>query len=172
MIRLLVILFALLVAGGAGLVALPFYALVTPFLSDAAEAAGDPAAALFASLMSLLFESDDPVRGLARAVYAAGLIAAAVIFAPLVAVALIGEIARTRTLLWYAGATGLLSGAAPWIARATRKMATAMTASPAETRIALILFLTGATAGLIYWFIAGRNTGGRRTAHPDVPKKW
>ncbi len=78
---------------------------------------------------------------------------------PLTIVALTGEIASARSLIWYSGGTGALSAAMPWLVRAAFHLADARSAKPPELRFALLFFLTGTAAGLIYWLICGRSAG-------------
>jgi hypothetical protein len=101
----------------------------------------------------------------------------AVVVLPPVLTALIGEVARLRSAVWYIGAPAVLTAAIPWLARgvraagssAIRDAATRSAATQAdEARLALLLFLTGALAGFIYWAVAGRDAGNGR-AEPDVP---
>ena len=86
----------------------------------------------------------------------------AILVAPPALVAVIGEVLGWRALLWYAGGSGALTALLPWLGRARSGMARATEAAlPAEGRITLILFLTGAASGLVYWAIAGRSAGVR-----------
>lgn len=73
-------------------------------------------------------------------------------------IALIGEVARVGSFVWYAGATGLATAALPWVLRGGVSMA-----SPAEIRVTLGLFLVGAASGLAYWLVAGRWAAGGPT---------
>ena len=61
--------------------------------------------------------------------------------APLVAVALIGEIAKVRTIVWYAGATGAAAASAPWLIRAALRLPRAGDYDSVELRFALIFFI-------------------------------
>ena len=83
---------------------------------------------------------------------------------PVIVVAWIGEIARTRGLLWYAGATAFAAASAPWIIRATLHLPRAAGYNFAELRFGLIFFLGGLISGWIYWLIAGRDAGNGLTA--------
>jgi hypothetical protein len=78
--------------------------------------------------------------------------------APLVSVALLGEVAKVRAFSWYSGATGAAAASAPWLIRATLRLPRAAEFSSVELRFALIFFLTGLISGAIYWFLAGRST--------------
>ncbi len=78
---------------------------------------------------------------------------------------LIGEIARVRSSLWYAGATGVLAASVPWLARAAFHTQKAVSASPEELRFAFVFFLTGAASGFVFWLI----TSGDRKALSTRP---
>jgi uncharacterized membrane protein len=78
---------------------------------------------------------------------------------PVVLVALIGEIASVRSLIWYSGATGVVAASMPWFLRVIYQLDDAISAKPIELRFALLFFLTGTTAGFIYWSICGRRAG-------------
>jgi hypothetical protein len=84
----------------------------------------------------------------------AGRVLATVLLAPPVFVALVSEVLGARRLVWHAGATAVVTGALPWLVRGG-----ARTATPEEVRISIILALTGAVAGFVYWLIAGRRAG-------------
>ena len=74
-------------------------------------------------------------------------------------VALMGEIAGTRSFVWYGGAGGLLTAALPWLVRGDIPTGAMSPALAAEGRLTALLFLTGAVAGLTYWLVAGRTAG-------------
>jgi hypothetical protein len=78
---------------------------------------------------------------------------------PIVTVALIGEIASARSLLWYSGGTGGLAAAMPWLLRASYHTGNLASAKPIELRFALLFFLTGTAAGFVYWALCGRRAG-------------
>lgn len=150
--RFLVIAFALFVAIGAALAALPVLAAFDP--------ATRRASALFMHYLAYALSQSavdpaavDAAAGLARFAWTA---AVSVCVVPLVVVALVGEAAGIRSALWHIGATGLLAAAAPWIARAAFGSRVAA-ASPQELHFALVFFVTGATAGAVYWLLAGRS---------------
>jgi hypothetical protein len=164
--RLIVMTFGFILAAGAGAMFLPIAAVFDPatreagldglltgffaMLSDAARQNGTPDAAIFA----LGF------------VFWAILIATCV--APLAISSLIGEIAGVRTWMWYAGASGFLAAASPWIARASRGLERARSANALEGRFALLFFLTGAMSGSVYWLVAVRGARPEsRGSEPD-----
>ncbi|MGH6801561.1 MAG: hypothetical protein ACRECZ_09140, partial [Methylocella sp.] len=78
---------------------------------------------------------------------------------PVVAAASIGEVARTRALSWYAGATGLAAASAPWLIRAALHLPRAADYNFVELRFALVFFLAGLVSGSVYWLLAGRDAG-------------
>lgn len=105
--------------------------------------------------------SDQPARTAALALQAAVTTLALVCCAPAICVALIGEIAGLRSLVWYGGATALLACALPV---ATRGAVWAPLASQPSAFVPLVL--SGVSAGLIYWLIAGRDGDASSRAAP------
>ena len=102
------------------------------------------------------------VAGLAKALFV-------LLFVPPALVGLGGEILGRRGLLWYGAGGGLLTAALPWLTRgATRMQGTARESGLllAEARLTLMLFVVGASAGLVYWLIAGRSAGFSRGDRP------
>ncbi len=92
----------------------------------------------------------------------------AVVVAPMLITALIGEAARLRSFIWYVGAPAVLTAAIPWLARSVRVAGSSAIRDAAarsvetqadEARLALLLFLSGALSGFIYWAVAGRDVG-------------
>jgi hypothetical protein len=106
----------------------------------------------FWSLIEAIFEADDPGFLIAETLRDVSRVLFTFLVLPLLLVALVSEVTRARSLLWLAGATGLLTAAVPWILRGSPRMT-----SPAELHISVVLGLTGAVAGLVYWAIAGRG---------------
>jgi hypothetical protein len=76
---------------------------------------------------------------------------------PVVFIGLIGEIAQSRSFIWYIGGTGLCTALIPWLIRGFRHMDRATSVNQAELHFAMLFFLTGAMSGLTYWAIAGRG---------------
>ena len=72
-------------------------------------------------------------------------------------IALVGEVAGLRSFVWYGFGTGLLTAALPWLGRGDWGEGAPL---GAEARLTVLLFLTGAAAGLVYWLAAGRSAGG------------
>lgn len=95
------------------------------------------------------------VAGLAKALFV-------LLFVPPALIGLSGEILGRRGLLWYGAGGGLLTAALPWLTRgAVRSAGGARDPGllAAEARLTLILFVVGASAGLVYWLVAGRGAG-------------
>jgi hypothetical protein len=161
MIRwLLLIPFALLMAIGTSSVFLLVASIVDPVM---ATLMGDTVFVGFWAFVDEVFSSEDPGPIVSYAFETVGrLVFTLLVFPPLL-IAVLSEAIRMRSLLWHAGAIGVLTAAVPWILRGAARIG-----SPAELHVSLILGLTGAVAGLVYWAIAGRDAGRRSVA--SVPK--
>jgi hypothetical protein len=153
---LVVIPFALLLALTAGALVFLVAAVADPVL---APLAGHALFAGFWGLMDAVASADDPDAAVRGAFEGAGRLVFSLLILPPLFIALVGEVIGTRALLWYAGATAALAASMPWILRAGARAAT-----PDELRVSLILALTGAAAGLVYWTLAGRGAGRSLTA--------
>jgi hypothetical protein len=117
----------------------------------------------FWSLMDALIASENPDAVVEGALSGIGRLTFALFVLPPVFVALVGEVIGLRRLLWHAGATAVLSAAVPWLLRGSPRVA-----SPDELRVSVVLGLTGAVAGFVYWTIAGR--GPAREVGPSAPR--
>jgi hypothetical protein len=73
---------------------------------------------------------------------------------PPVAVAVVGDACGWRSYVWYSGATAALTAAVQWLGRSPSRLG-----SEAEYRLTLLLFLTGAVSGFVYWALAGWRAG-------------
>lgn len=156
--RLLLCCFGLVLAIPAGAAALVVALVADPalnvWLATGASALLDAALSDFGGGLSpetilLLF------AGLAQAAFA-------LLVVPPVLVAAIGETLRVRALAWYGGGCGLLTALLPWLVRgAVRPRADQIAA---EGRVTALLFVAGAVAGLVYWFVAGRHGAAREPA--------
>ncbi|MGU3387155.1 hypothetical protein ACLBYG_21780 [Methylobacterium sp. D53M] len=161
--RLILGAFALLLAVPAGLAVLVLALLVDP----AAQAwlSGGALAGLDMALSDL--SAGLPPEGLALLL--AGLAKAlfALLFVPPAVIGLGGEILGRRGLLWYGAGCGLLTAALPWLTRGALRSGGARDAAllAGEARLTLILFAVGASAGLVYWLVAGRGAGLLRDGH-------
>ena len=145
----LLIPFALIIAIGVSGTFFLIASIVDPVM---ATLTGDTLFVGFWSLIDAVFAADDPTPIVEDAFLAVGRI----MFTLLIAV--ISEVLGMRSLLWHALATGVLTAAVPWILRGAARVGT-----PAELHVSLVLGLTGAVAGLVYWAIAG----GREPRRPE-----
>ena len=148
--RLLLIGFALPVAVAAGTLTLFLVTLFDPIL---AAFAGAIIQAGLVALLDSLAAARDPGFAIESTAVGLGRLAFTVLVVPPVFVALVSEVIGARRFLWHAGATGLLTSALPWLARS------GVARTPEEAHIALLLALTGAVAGAVYWLIAGNGAG-------------
>jgi hypothetical protein len=152
--RLILTVVGLACASAAALMFLPFAVLVDPLVQSTASHL--PADHWFEILESL-FDDGDPQEAVMTIVQLIWTIGMLVCVLPVTIAALIGGVARSRSFLFYAGLTGFLAAAMPWILRASRFAERGGQMSSAEEHLTLILFLTGVVAGTIYWLIAGRG---------------
>ncbi|MBM6593796.1 hypothetical protein [Microvirga pudoricolor] len=120
----------------------------------------------FWSLLDAIFESDDPGFLMAQTLGDVSRVLFTFLVLPLLLVALVSEVTRARSLLWMAGATGVLTAAVPWILRGSPRMT-----SPTELHISVVLGLTGAVAGLVYWAVAGRPPAPPPAPLPPAPPR-
>lgn len=158
MIRwLLLIPFALLIATGASSLFFLVASLIDPVM---ATLTGHTLFVGFWTFIDAVFSAEDPTPIVIGAFQAVGRLAFTLIVFPPLVVALMGEVLRFKSLAWYAGATGVLTAAVPFILRGEARVASA-----GEWHVSLVLGLTGAVAGFVYWAIAGREAA-RKAATP------
>jgi hypothetical protein len=156
MIRwLLLIPFALLIAIGASGTFFLIAIIVDPVM---AVLTGDTLFVGLWSLVDAVFAAEDPGPIVEDAFLAVGRIVFTLLVFPPLMIAIISEVLGMRSLLWYALATGILTAAVPFILRGSARIA-----SPAELHVSVVLGLTGAVAGLVYWAIIG----GREPRRPN-----
>jgi hypothetical protein len=67
---------------------------------------------------------------------------------------LAGEILDIRSILFHAGATGVVTAALPFLLRSAERSAT-----PEEIRLSLALGIAGLASGTMTWLIEGRSAG-------------
>jgi hypothetical protein len=148
------------------------FAIPAGMMALGAVAVFDPVVALFSgevvfagmwSLLDRLSAVDDPAPIIEGAFAGLGKAAATLLVAPPLFVGAVGEVAGLRSLVWYAGGTGTITAAIPWVVRASER-----TPTPEEVHITLALLVTGAAAGLVYWLIAGQSAGARRPLPRDA----
>jgi hypothetical protein len=152
---LLLIPFALIIAIGVSGTFFLIASIVDPVM---ATLTGDTLFVGFWSLIDAVFAADDPTPIVEDAFLAIGRIMFTLLIFPPLLIAVISEVLGMRSLLWHALATGVLTAAVPWILRGAARVGT-----PAELHVSLVLGLTGAVAGLVYWAIAG----GREPRRPE-----
>jgi hypothetical protein len=161
--RLFLVAFGLLLALGASGLFFLAASVLDPVM---ASLSGETLFAGFWSLLDAIFAVDDPAFVMEGAIVGLGQLAFTLFVVPLVFIALVSEVVGARSLVWHAGATGLLTAAIPWLLRGNPEIA-----SSAELHVSAILGTTGAVAGLVYWAVAGRSAGGEQPpAHgEDAP---
>src|SRR6476660_196151 len=113
--RLILTIAGLACASAAALLFLPFAVIVDPLVQSVASHV--PADHWFEILESL-FSEDDPQDAVATLMQLLWTIGMLVCVAPVTIAALIGGVARSRSFVFYAGLSGALAAAMPWILRA------------------------------------------------------
>jgi hypothetical protein len=159
--RLILIPFGLAFGALAAFVTLLLFIALVPELTQAVFGA---AQALARGLFDMLEIENAPDMALASAGMAAGragILALAVLVAPVSLVALLSELFGWRG--WMAQSA---LGAALTIALPMALLSPARGLSGAETRIMLALGLVGIVAASVYWLIAGRGAGRDRPQRP------
>ncbi len=160
MIRWLILIpFALLIAISASGTFFLIASMVDPVM---ALLTGDTLLVGFWSLIDAVFSADDPGAIVEDAFLAVGRIMFTLLIFPPLLIAVISEVLGMRSLLWHTLATAVLTAAVPWILRGNARIAT-----PAELHVSLVLGLTGAVAGFVYWAIVGGREP--RRANPTAP---
>lgn len=152
--RTFITLLGLACASAAALIFLPLATVLDPFVQ--AMAGHVPADHWFELLAAILTDAA-PDEAMATLFHLIWMIAMLVCVLPVTIVALVGAVGKAQAYVFYAGVTGILAAAMPWIVRAGRMTERSASITPAEGHIALILFLTGVVAGTVYWLIAGRG---------------
>src|SRR6478735_7590589 len=152
MIRyILLIPFALLIAIGASSLFLLVASIVDPVL---ALLTGNTLLVGFWAFVDEVFSAEDPGPIVAAAFDAVGRVVFTLLVFPPLLVAILSEVIRARSAIWYGAATGVLTAAIPWILRGSARVGW-----PGDLHVSFVLGLTGAVAGLVYWTIAGRDSG-------------
>ncbi len=159
--RLMLTFIGLACASAAALVFLPLAVIFDPLVQHVASQL--PADHWLDILWDLFSDEnpDDTFAAILQLTWAVGML---VCILPVTVTALLGAGGRVRTFAFYAGATGGLAAAIPWILRSSRMAERAFQPSSAEAHLTVILFLTGALAGTVFWFIAARDAALTRPA--------
>lgn len=81
-------------------------------------------------------------------------LAASILVLPPLVTAVVGAMAGSRSFAFYGGLAGVLAAGIAWLGHPA-------TTAPdtADSKVLLLVFLTGAVSGLVYWAIAGRAAG-------------
>ncbi len=116
---------------------------------------GTAVAALNTLALSLAMAGASTGPVMMAALHGLWLAVLALCFAPVTIAALVGEAAGRRSLVLVAGLSGVLASAMPTFARVSGGLEAA-SGGPLAQRLTIILFLTGAGAGFVYWLVADR----------------
>lgn len=154
--RLILTIVGLACASAAALIFLPVALFLDPMIQSAVSQAPSEH---WIALLESLFSDDDPQEAVTTLMQLLWTIGMLVCVVPVTVTALIGGVAGSRSFILYAGLTGILAAAMPWLLRASRFASRGGEMSAAEGRLTLVLFLTGGVAGAIYWAIAARSQG-------------
>lgn len=156
--RLFLSLVAFLVAITAGTLFLAVAGLAVPETRDlAVDLSLGP---LVVSVMGMV-HGDSPDRVWSVVALTFWILAVAILVLPLAVTAVVGGFARLGSFAFYGGATGLLATAVAFLGHPAGERPGA-----SETNVMLLVFLTGAVTGLVYWALAGRGSGTARVV-PD-----
>ena len=154
--RFVLTMIGLACASAAALVFLPLAVIFDPLVQQVASQV--PADHWFDILWDL-FSEENPEETLSAIFQLLWTVGMLVCILPVTVTALVGMGARARSFAFYAGVTGALAAAIPWILRSSRIGERAFHPSAAEAHLTIILFLTGACAGTVFWLIAARSEG-------------
>ena len=157
--RFLIICIAIACGVAAAVIALPSLSLTDPVTREAGVLL------FILSFMSAIMLSHGPEQTAGMLLLLIRAVTVAICLMPLLVAALVGELARVRSWLWYACCSGLVAAAVPFVLRLgfathrTAEQADGSGIAHAESRFLLLFFLTGVIAGTVYWLIAGRTAG-------------
>jgi len=151
---LLLIPFAVIVAMGAGLIALMIVSVSSP---EMARLLGGGFGQLVDALFGLADSGLDVEPTALAAISLVGRLGLAIIVAPVVLVAIGSELFRMRSGLIQSGLAGLLAAVLP-----LALLGLSRAPNGPEMRVIGALYLVGAASGFVYWLIAGRDAGGER----------
>jgi hypothetical protein len=163
--RLVLISIGLILAVAAGFMFLLIAGLAQPASRKVLEGLGW---LFLAAARSDAMQGDPPGSYLVLAARIMWWAMLAIVVAPIVITALVGEAARLRSFLWNVGAPAIMTAAIPWVARSARSPGSAAIRDAAtrsaetqvdQVRLLLLLFLCGAVSGFIYWAVSGREAG-------------
>jgi hypothetical protein len=156
---LLLIPFALIIAMGAGTVALMILSVSSP---EMAMLLGAGFGQLVDALFGMIDEGLDVQPTALAAVSLLSRLGLAIIVIPVASVAIGSELFRMRSGLVQSGLSGLLAAVLP-----LALLGLSRAPSGPEMRVIGALYLVGAASGFVYWLIAGRDAGGERRAEEE-----
>jgi hypothetical protein len=149
--RLMVIVVGLAFAVTAGFLFLFVAGMMVP---EARDLAFDlTRLSIFVTAASMA-QSGAPDQVMGQFAFGLWLLTTAILVGPPVVAAIVGELGGWRSFAWYGGASGLIAAAIAFLGHSSARLPNA-----AENKIMLLLFVTGAVSGLVYWAIAGRSAG-------------
>lgn len=99
------------------------------------------------------WQDGDTIGGLFELVTQGQLLASSLTLVPVLAIVIIGEVARIRSMLYYVLGGGLCLVAIPLLAR----LGETGSAGTLPTVVWQVLATAGFAGGWVYWLIAGRN---------------
>lgn len=113
------------------------------------------------SLMGMA-NGDSPDRVWSVVALTFWILAVAILVVPPVVTAVAGAFGGWRSSTFYGAATGLVAAAIAFLGHPAGERP-----DGAETKVLLLVFLTGAVSGLVYWAVAGRSAGRTPTDAPS-----
>lgn len=158
--RLVLTLIRISCASAAALVFLPLAVIFDPLVQQVASHV--PTDHWFDILWDL-FSEENPDETIVTVIQLLWTVGVLVCILPITVTALIGTGTRASSFIFYAGVSGALAAAIPWLLRSSRLGERALHPSSAEAHLTVILFLTGAFAGTIFWLVAARSESCRMT---------
>jgi hypothetical protein len=149
--RLFILLVGLVLAITAGTLFMAVAGLVVPATRElAADISLGP---LLLSLMGMA-HGDSPDRVWSMVALTFWVLAVAILVVPTLVTAVVGEFGRWRSFAYYGAVTGALATAIAFLGHPAGERP-----DGAEIKVMLLVFLTGAVSGLVYWAVAGRSAG-------------
>jgi hypothetical protein len=149
--RLFVCILAFVVAIAAGMLFLAIAGLVVP---ETRELATDMSLGPFLLSVVGMAHGDSPDRVWSIVALTFWILALAVLVVPPAVTAIVGEFGGFRSVSYYGAATGLLAAAIAFLGHPAGERP-----DTSEGKVMLLIFLTGAVTGIIYWALAGRGAG-------------
>ncbi|MFO1150772.1 MAG: hypothetical protein U1E62_20545 [Alsobacter sp.] len=150
--RLFVVVVALVLAIAAGAIFLAVAGLAVP---ETRELAADISLGQVLLTMAGIAHGAPPDQVWSVVALTFWILALFVLVLPPVLAGLVGEVAGARSFVFYGGLSGALAAGIAWLGHPA-----ATPPDAADTKVLLLVFLTGAVAGLVYWALAGRTAGG------------